>query len=83
MRFTVIWDVSALNELARIWNNARDQQAVADAADLIDQILRIRADKVGQDFGTFRMHTVAPLTVVFKVIVPDQAVRVLDVWRSA
>jgi hypothetical protein len=36
MKYTVVWLLQAENELADIWNNASDRQAVADAADRID-----------------------------------------------
>jgi hypothetical protein len=83
MPYILNWDQTAEDELARIWNAAPDKQAVADAADLLDQRLRLAPDHYGQDFGTFRMYTITPLTVVFQVCLVNRAVRVLDVWRSA
>jgi len=40
MRYTVGWLSSAINELATIWNNAADRQAVSRAADEIEVLLR-------------------------------------------
>jgi hypothetical protein len=41
MHFTVTWDPSAEAELTNIWLTAPDRQAVADAADEIDRLLRL------------------------------------------
>jgi hypothetical protein len=40
MPYTVTWLPSAINELARIWNQAPDRQAVADASNAIDQLFK-------------------------------------------
>jgi hypothetical protein len=80
MRYTVVWVPSALNELARIWIGTSDQQAVADAADLIDKVLRTSPERVGVDWGGERYVEVEPLAVVFTVDPGDCLVRVLEVW---
>jgi hypothetical protein len=83
MPFTVTWDPAAENKLASLWNDASDRQAIADSADLIDRQLRNTPGQCGQDLGTFRVYTVPPLTVVFKVFPDDMKAKVLDVWLSA
>ena len=48
MRFTVIWRPSAEQKLAEIWTDADDRQAITDAADAIDVLLRTRPTEVGE-----------------------------------
>jgi plasmid stabilization system protein ParE len=40
MIFTVVWIPKAEAMLARIWNAAKDRNAVAKAADRIDELLK-------------------------------------------
>jgi hypothetical protein len=49
MRFTVIWTGAAQNELALIWTQALDRQAVADAANRIDRLLRFAPMTAGEE----------------------------------
>ncbi|TMQ34281.1 MAG: hypothetical protein E6K70_08510 [Planctomycetota bacterium] len=79
MRFTVIWDESVQDELARIWLQAADQQAVADAADHIDQLLKFSPEGVGQAYDGDRRLIVEPLEVIYSVSMEDCMVRVLHV----
>lgn len=44
-RYTVVWVESALDDLARFWLKAQDQQAIADAADLADKALAVDPDQ--------------------------------------
>ncbi|MBC7855311.1 MAG: hypothetical protein IAF94_17930, partial [Pirellulaceae bacterium] len=39
MKYTVIWEPDAANELARLWLDSTDRQTVADAANEIDRLL--------------------------------------------
>jgi hypothetical protein len=80
MPFTVTWRPSAIDELARIWNGSSEQQAVADAADAIDQILRLSPERAGVDWGGQRYMEVKPLAVVFEISPDDWLVRVLEIW---
>ena len=79
MRFTVIWDESVQDELARIWLQAADQQAVADAADHIDHLLKFSPERVGQAYDGDRRLIVEPLEVIYSVSMEDCMVRVLHV----
>ena len=77
MPFTVVWDPSALDELAQLWLQSSNRQAVADAADRIDHWLRLRPQQVGRDRQVFRVLAVAPLVVAFEVSPDDCLVHVL------
>jgi hypothetical protein len=66
MRYTVTWRRAALNQLAIIWMNALDRQAVTDAADALDALLRIDAHLVGESrSGNTRVLAETPLVVCF------------------
>ncbi|MFO0965921.1 MAG: hypothetical protein U0793_10105 [Gemmataceae bacterium] len=77
--FTVAYRPTALDELAQIWLVAPDAQAVADASNYIDRLLRVSPDAVGVDFGSFRTLGIEPLEVDFIVKVDDRYVEVLNV----
>jgi hypothetical protein len=79
MRFTVTWDPPALAELTNLWLNAPDQQAVADAADEIDRLLRLFPLTAGEAHGADRRLAVEPLQVLFTVSPDDCLVRVFHV----
>lgn len=56
MRFTVVWDPEALEELNRIWNETRKKKAVTLAADWIDKELRNSPETKGDPFdGDFHL----------------------------
>ena len=81
MNFTVVWVPSAEARLADLWNTAPDQQAVADAANLIDSLLGRDPLNQGESrSGSFRVLIVPPLAVHYQVLEPDRLVRVLRVW---
>jgi hypothetical protein len=79
MRFTVVWDPTAERDLTNFWLQAPDQQAIADAADEIDRLLRLFPLRVGTPFGSDRILTVEPLEVVYTVSAADCLVTVLSV----
>jgi hypothetical protein len=81
MHCTVTWDPGAVNDLADIWNQATDRQAVADAADEIDRVLRDFADTVGESLGANRRLRVGPLEVHYTVSPDDCLVCVQKVTR--
>jgi len=83
MRYTVIWNPEAEKELARIWMNAPDQQAVSNAADFIDSHLAKSPERLGTDLGDGdRYLEVSPLVMIFTIERDDCLVRVTDVWRE-
>ncbi len=81
MRYTVVWVPSAVQELAKIWNQSSARQSVADAADEIDRELSRSPERVGVDWGDGQRYlNVAPLAVIFTVATDDRLVTVFDVW---
>ena len=82
MTFTVIWDRTAVNQLANLWMQAPDRQAVTDSHDRIERELRVDADKKGAPFGPFRILIDSPLSVLFTVDPGDCMVRVRHVLRN-
>ena len=82
MKYTVLWEKFAENQLMRIWTRATDQQEVADASDRIDRDLAYDADKKGIPIGIFRKYTDEPLAVLFCVDPGDCKVHVISVRRT-
>lgn len=82
MRYTVIWKPDAEDELALIWTNATDRDAVTQAADTIDQMLEIEPGSKGESRpGGRRIAFIEPLAVIFRVYKKTRKVSVLHVWR--
>jgi hypothetical protein len=83
MSYTVVWLPVAENQLARLWTNFADRQAIADAADALDDLLRSDPHGQGESrYGDVRIMFVPPLAALFEIREPDRLVRVLKVWRS-
>jgi hypothetical protein len=76
MRYTVTQSRLAQNALARFWTAAPDRQAVSDASDEIDHLLKTIPDQCGIPFGAFRRLTVSPLEVLYLVSPDDCLVRI-------
>jgi hypothetical protein len=78
MRYTVVWEPTALDELADIWLRAADRGAVSRAQHQIDQALKrastFRGVTPGQDYW-FAWH---PLAVLYRVYPADCKVQVLE-----
>lgn len=72
-RYTVVWLQSALDELAELWMSSREQGAVAQAANEIDEELRTDADIKGVDVGEDILGLVVPpLKILFAVNEQDR-----------
>lgn len=82
MRYTVTWDHGAEEELAQIWMDALDRQAVTDAAYRIDRRLRSGSADLGWPYEGNRVLFDEPLAVTFVVSPDDCLVKVLQVRRS-
>jgi len=80
MPFTVVWLPAALRQLADIWNNATDRNAVTRAAGRVDVILRFDPETKGVDFYGDLLLAVPPLHIVYHVLADDMQVEVLQVW---
>ncbi len=50
MRYTVVWLPNARNELADVWLQADDRNAVTQTANYIDFVLRNDPEQRGMDF---------------------------------
>jgi len=84
VKWTVTYQPSAQNELANIWLNAADRQAVADAADEIDRLLATDPFEASESrSGTTRIIIERPLTALFEAYPDDALVNVIAVirWR--
>jgi hypothetical protein len=79
MRFTVVWDDAALNDLAQVWMNSPVRADVRDAADRVDPLLANDPDQQGEEFYGDRMVVIPPIQVVYRVEPDDRIVRVLSV----
>ena len=82
MIFTVTWIPSAHGELTNHWIKALDRDAVSDAANRIDAILRNDPHLQGQPYRGRRMLIEPPLAVTFSVYPEDRLVEVLQVERT-
>lgn len=83
MNFDVIWVPAAESQLAAIWTNARDRNAVTRASDRIDRELRTDPQSKGESRPPgLRVLIDLPLVVYFEVSEPDRRVRVLRVIGS-
>jgi hypothetical protein len=79
MRYTVTYTKDALDALARQWIAASDRNAMTNAGDEIDRILREDASKKGCNAGGgLRQLIVAPLIAEFTVEDND---RLVTVWE--
>ena len=79
MRYTVVYDPSAEDQLMDIWMQAPNRRAVRNASDDIDRRLKRSPDNVGYSVGSYRRLTIYPLAVEFVVSPLDRMVRVLKV----
>jgi plasmid stabilization system protein ParE len=82
MIFTVTWTPIAEQRLATLWNVGPDRQAIAEAADCIDHLLRHNPNHHGESRdANRRVLFIPPLAVLYRVDEDDRMVQVLDVWR--
>jgi hypothetical protein len=81
MKFTVIYRLSAENQLAELWNGAPDRGAITRAADEIDRRLAKDPHREGESrTETTRILFVRPLAVLFEISDADRMVHVLRFW---
>jgi hypothetical protein len=82
MSFAVDWLPDAERELTEIWLKASDRDAVTNAANWIDERLRLDPEHEGESRPENRRVLFArPLAVVFRVSPPDRSVVVSHVWQ--
>jgi hypothetical protein len=83
MSFSVVWRPEAEDELARVWTDAADRNAVSAAADSFDTAVAVDPFDVGEglDWPT-RIAFVDPLAFIFDVVPQSRKVLVKTVWRN-
>jgi hypothetical protein len=82
MKYTVVYRPSAEGNLANLWTEGPDRQAIARAADEIDARLATQPHVEGESRSqSTRVLFVEPLAVLFEVSEPDRMVYVLKTWR--
>jgi hypothetical protein len=80
MNYTVLWQSAAEEELAQIWVDASNRNAVRAAADRLDTILGQDPYAHGESrTGLTRIMFVEPLAVLFEVQEQDRLVSVRHV----
>lgn len=69
MNFTVYWRPDAELQLVQMWEDAADANAIADAADAVNRLLRDAAHEQGEsrDRATLRLWFHPPLCVFFEI----------------
>jgi hypothetical protein len=83
MRWHVVWKPRALTDLANIWLESSSPQAVRQASDWIDKVLRRDPFGKGESrSGQVRIYVRGPLTVYARIIEDDRRVDVLIVHRN-
>jgi hypothetical protein len=81
MRYTVVWRETALQQLARIWMDSADREAVNLAVDAIDAELLNDPDQRGDDYYGDRYVLFPLLWALYRVYSADRMVHVLQVGR--
>jgi plasmid stabilization system protein ParE len=82
MRYQVVWTRRADSELADVWTDSADRNAVSYAARQIDSALARDPLACGESrTAGRRIFFVQPLVVIFRVVEADRTVRVLGVRR--
>ena len=82
MNFTVDWLPAVEQELANLWVNAPDRDAVTRASHLLDQQLESDPGGVGESRPNGRRICFAtPLGITYRVFVGERRVVVIHVWR--
>ena len=82
-RYTLTWLEDVQNQLAQLWIDAPDKQAVTNAVNEIDRELAIDADRKGEPVAEgLRTLYAPPVHVLFSVREEDRIVEVVRVRRD-
>ncbi|MFO0810373.1 MAG: hypothetical protein U0746_17250 [Gemmataceae bacterium] len=77
MKYEVVWKDAAEEDLARLWTDAADRDAVTRAAAEIDRLLARDPWGSGESrSGGFRVTFVEPLGVTYRIDEAANAVRI-------
>ena len=79
MRFTVVWNPTAIDELGEIWLSATNRDDVSLDADTIDRHLADDAQLKGRTLEMDRLLVLSTLAVKFNVSEADRLVRILQI----
>jgi hypothetical protein len=83
MTFRVLWTPAAEQDLAAVWIDADDRNAVTSAAYTLDSLLSSDPASRGEPrFDTVRTLSVPPLGVDSEVVEADWIVWVLSAWDT-
>jgi len=81
VKYTVVWLAVALDELARLYNDAPNRELVTAASNRIDRLLSRDPEEVGESRSNGRRILLeAPLGVIYTVRADDRLVEVGYVW---
>jgi hypothetical protein len=84
MRYTVLWTPMAEQDLAELWLDSADREAIRSAADTLDRLLSVDAQVRGESrYESLRVVHAVPLGVDIDVDEENRMVWVLRVWRFA
>jgi hypothetical protein len=79
-RNTVVWSAAELDQLAQVWMDANDRDAVTAAAADVDRKLTFNPEAKGESVHEgLRAIESQPLYVLYSVSEPDRLVRVVRV----
>ncbi len=82
MNYGVRWSPAAEQELAALWLDSTQRQAVTRAAHVIDQLLQVDAHEQGESReGDTRILIESPLVVLFHVFQAERQTLVVRVWK--
>ena len=82
MSYEVIWRRAAENELAAIWMNSGDRDAVTRASAILDRLLEDEGPNAGESrIGYWRIVHEAPLGIYFFAGRNNPKVIVIHVWE--
>ena len=83
IRYTVLWQQEAEDELAKIWLDYPDRRRITRAADRIEAVLREDAGQKGLPMPSRAwVLTCSPLSVFFRIDEADRKVVVVGVTLS-
>jgi hypothetical protein len=82
MKYTVVWVAEAEEELAVIWAGVADREAVANAANALDNQLARDPAAIGESRPhAERIVHYLPLGARFTILDGDRLVKVVAVWH--
>ncbi len=83
MRYTVIWADSTRAELAKMWLDAKNKQAVTKAADEIDDLLATQSHEAALKFPQQpQLMSRDGLAVIYEIHPDDCLVKVMGIWKA-